>query len=450
MTRFFLIGLFLSVGLAAAGRKDQPPALAGDFFLELLAETNAGKRARMLRNIQQKWHESYIPILLEAGNMAPNRIQRMEILRVLMDQTGRDFKNGVDDWYQWIWRRKENKHPDYGEFKGKLFSRIDPTFIHYFKDRPTTIRLDEVRWGGVKRDGIPPLRNPKMIPAAEADYLEDGNVIFAVSVNGDTRAYPKRILGWHEMFVDVVGGESVCGVYCTLCGTVILYKTTHKGFNFQLGTSGFLFRSNKLMYDRGTLSLWNTLWGRPVVGPLVGKDIELERLSVVTTTWGEWRKRHPETTVLSLDTGYKRDYTEGTTYKDYFATDKLMFGVPKRDRRLKNKAEVLALTFPKHADKPLAISAKFLTKHPVYQDKMGDLSIVVLTDPSGANRVYERGELGFISVDGVKAIDEKGGIWEVGEHGLTSQSGTVLRRLPAHRSFWFAWHSAFENTRLVK
>ena len=78
-----------------------------------------------------------------------------------------------------------------------------------------------------------------------------------------------------------------------------------------LGTSGFLYRSNKLMYDQDTQSLWNTIWGQPVVGPLVDRGIVLERLSVVTTTWGEWRRRHPDTKVLSLNTGYDRDYTEG-------------------------------------------------------------------------------------------------------------------------------------------
>ena len=74
--------------------------------------------------------------------------------------------------------------------------------------------------------------------------------MFGLAVNGDVRAYPRRILGWHEMFVDEVGGVPVAGVYCTLCGTMILYKTEVEGVNHELGTSGFLYRSNKLMYDQ--------------------------------------------------------------------------------------------------------------------------------------------------------------------------------------------------------
>ena len=180
-----------------------------------------------------------------------------------------------------------------------------------------------------------------MIPAAEADYLEDGNIIFGIALDGDVRAYPKRILAWHEMFKDSIAGEHYTGVYCTLCGSMILYRSAFGGVHHELGTSGFLYRSNKLMYDHATMSLWSTLTGEPAVGPLVGQGIELEPRFVVTTTWGEWRRRHPGTLVLSLDTGYQRDYGEGVAYRDYFATDRLMFGVPKLDSRLRNKDEVL-------------------------------------------------------------------------------------------------------------
>ena len=115
-----------------------------------------------------------------------------------------------------------------------------------------------MRWGGVKQDGIPPLRQPNMVSAAEADYLQNDNVVFGIAINGDARAYPKRILAWHEMFIDNIGGIDFAGVYCTLCGAVILYKTRHEGIEHKLGTSGFLYRSNKLMYDQDTQSLWNT------------------------------------------------------------------------------------------------------------------------------------------------------------------------------------------------
>jgi len=118
---------------------------------------------------------------------------------------------------------------------------------------------------------------------------------------------------------------------------MILYRSTIDGEHHQIGTSGFLYRSNKLMYDDATRSLWSTLTGRPVLDALAARDIGLEPLFVVTTNWGGRRRRNPRTLVLSIDTGYERDYSEGRAYRDYFATDDLMFPVPELDTRLKNK-----------------------------------------------------------------------------------------------------------------
>ena len=330
---------------------------------------------------------------------------------------------------------------------GTVYAR----FRNYFgTDRKTRIRLDEVRWGGVHQDGIPPLRQPKMLTAAEAQYLEDNNIVFGIEINGDVRAYPKRILAWHEMFVDEIGGTKFAGVYCTLCGAVILYKTEYKGIQHDLGTSGFLYRSNKLMYDKATQSLWNTTWGEPVIGPLVGRGIRLERSYLVTTTWGEWKRRHPHSKVLSLETGYSRDYDEGVAYQQYFATDELMFSISTSDDRLKNKDEVLALSFPGYSDDTMAISASFLQNRPIYVSRLGTLKFIVLTDSSGANRVYETKDHLFTSYDqDIVVIDSEGAEWKLSEDKL-KKDDLELARLPAHRAFWFGWHAAFPDTQLIK
>ncbi|MDQ2694560.1 MAG: DUF3179 domain-containing protein [Pseudomonadota bacterium] len=401
--------------------------------------------------LKRHWQAGFAPMILEVMYLSSDPGYRIELIRLLEEKTGQRLGFDISAWYEWLWNRPPLEHPHYADFKAALYGLIDSRFAGYFSSaRTATIRLDEVRWGGVLQDGIPPLRRPRMIRAGEADYLDDGNVVFGLEVNNDARAYPKRIMGWHEMFVDEVGGVPVAGVYCTLCGTMILYKTVHDGVNHALGTSGFLYRSNKLMYDQATQSLWNTLWGRPVIGPLAERDITLERSYLVTTTWGEWRRRHPDTLVLSLDTGHRRDYGEGVAYREYFATDELMFTVPRLDRRLKNKDEVLGLIFSQHPDQPLAIAADYLKDHPIHHDKVGDLEFVVLTDRSGANRVYETRGLTFTAWDGDRtATDAKGGVWTLGESQLTAADGRVLYRLPAQRAFWFGWFSAYGHTRLV-
>jgi hypothetical protein len=350
-----------------------------------------------------------------------------------------------------MWAQELPQHRDYAQFKARLYEIVDPKFAAYFSPtRAASIRLDEIVWGGVRQDGIAPLRTPRMMPAAQADYLHDDDVVFGLSVNGDARAYPKRILAWHEMFIDDIGGTPVAGVYCTLCGTVIIYRTQVNGVKHALGTSGFLYRSNKLMYDRATQSLWSTMRGVPVVGPLTGQAT-LERLSVVTTSWGEWRRRHPQSLVLHLATGYQRDYREGAAYRSYFASDDLMFQVPGYDTRLKNKDEVFALHSPDLGSAPLAIAAAFLARTPVHRVALGrNTSIVILTDKSGANRAYAANSSAIVSWDQTDiAMDDNGEAWQVSEAALTHPDGRTWHRYPAHRAFWFGWHAAFPNTRLV-
>jgi len=418
------------VALAASPKKDQNDAY---------------------KYISENWEPTFPIMMLEVIYLSRDPAFTAKLVKLLQDKTGQNYGYDLDKWYEWIWSRDQKIHSQYPEFKSLLYGLIDPKFQGYFSSKyPAKIRLDEIRWGGVRQDGIPPLRSPKMIDAKEAKYLGDKDIVFGIEVNGDARAYPKRIMAWHEMFVDTVGDTAVAGVYCTLCGSMILYKTEHAGVNHQIGTSGFLYRSNKLMYDKETQSLWNTLWGRPVVGELADKNIELERMSVVTTTWGEWKKRHPATKVLSLNTGHKRDYSEGAAYREYFATDELMFNLPKLDKRLKNKDEVLGLIFSQYPDKPIAISVDYLSKNPVYHKNVGDMEFVVLSDKSGAARVYESKGVKFKEWNQDRSVtDVNGNKWTLSESKLESSDGRALYRLPAHRAFWFGWYGAYPNTELI-
>ena len=226
-----------------------------------------------------------------------------------------------------------------------------------------------------------------------------------------------------------------------------MYQTEFEGVHHELGTSGFLYRSNKVMYDHKTKSMWSTLKGEPVAGPLVGKGIKLKREYLVTSTWGEWKKRHPDTTVLSLKTGHRRDYGEGVAYREYFGTDKLMFTVPEIDKRLLNKDEVLAL---RNEKQQLAMSVKFLAKKSVHHDSLGDTKIVVLADSDGTSRAYDSGAITFKSWNGVDlATDSQSRQWQVLEDKLVHE-GQELKRMPSHNAFWFGWVSQFPDTRLVK
>lgn len=167
-----------------------------------------------LKTISEQWHPGSATMLIEIARFSGNRFVPKKIADLMERKTGQSFGSNSTKWYQWIWNQKYDPHPDYETFKRELYLTKDSSFGEYFAMTQTaTIRLDEVRWGGVARDGIPPLKDPAMIPADEANYLEDPNVVFGIAWNGDFRCYPKRILACHEMFKDTIGGESVCGVY---------------------------------------------------------------------------------------------------------------------------------------------------------------------------------------------------------------------------------------------
>lgn len=167
-----------------------------------------------VRDIERGWHPGIAVMLVEAARFAPNRYAATATLELLERMTEQTFGRDINAWYHWLWARDYDPHPDYVRFKSELYSRLDERFSENFeKTDDALIRLDEVRWGGVRRDGIPPLKNPEMIPAEKATYLADTNVVFGVEINGDARCYPKRILAWHEMFKDTIGQMSVCGVY---------------------------------------------------------------------------------------------------------------------------------------------------------------------------------------------------------------------------------------------
>ena len=396
----------------------------------------------------------------QAGSDDPSTAVWRRLARFIEDRTGIRLRDDQDlpDLGEWLWAQPYDPHPDYANFKALLYGQIDPRFRDFFPpDTEATIRLDEVDWGGVPVNGIPPLAYPRTAGADDdlAAYLDDDDVVFGIAVDGQTRAYPKRILAWHEMALDTLGEVALTVVYCTLCGTVIPYESVVNGERIIFGTSGLLYRSNKLMFDIETNSLWNTFEGIPVVGSRVGSGIRLVHRPVVTTTWGEWRRTHPDTTVLTMQTGQERDYSEGAAYRGYFATDRLMFDVPRLDDRLMNKDEVLVLSVADAAGvrQPVALSADFLDDQRIHQFDHAGQTLVVVTSDEGANRVYDAAGLRFERQRGDdRIVDADDGVWRVREDALVSEVDPTrrLERQPAHRAFWFAWYAQFPDTELIR
>jgi hypothetical protein len=391
---------------------------------------------------------SLVPGLVDSLFFIP-REQRGEALGVLVLLTGVDLGTRYFDWVEWVGAHPEiEPYPGYSRFKAELLSRIDPRYTEILYDgAPIRVRLTEVVWGGVRVDEIPTIMNPETIPAAEADYLGDGELVFGAAMNGEYRAYPLRIMDWHELLNDEIGGEPVALSYCTLCRSGILFHTrTPDGEPRTFGTSGLLYRSNKLMFDRETETLWSNLTGEPVLGRLAEDPVPLEVLPLTLTTWGEWRWRHPTTTVLALEPlafYYPFDYQPGAADE---ARSGVSFPVWQKDGRLERNEEVYTLRLEGRA-KAFVVEAVLATG--VVNDTVGSIPVVLVGDSrSGSIRAYERGDRSFRWDEQDSLMDESGTLWSLTEEALisTGEGAERLARLPGHAAFWFGWYGFYPDT----
>ncbi|MEO0798785.1 MAG: DUF3179 domain-containing protein [Pseudomonadota bacterium] len=397
------------------------------------------RRSAAIKAMVKAGKRDVIPALILAFRY--EGLERHTIHNALETLTG--TKSEVS-WREWmIWQETNSTVRAFKGFDrliASVMSRHDPNFSRFlYAGMPHEIRLGEITWGGVVVDGIPPLDRPRFIGASEAAYLNSDDLVFGIEINGDIRAYPLRIMDWHEMFNDVIGGVPVSLAYCTLCGSGILFegRVDGRATPFAFGSSGLLYRSNKLMYDRETYSLWNQFTGRPVAGPLTGSGIELKTRPVAITTWADWKATNPTTKVLSKETGHNRDYSPNRAYGSYFASPDLMFPADTSDARLKPKDYVFALRGA-HVEKawPLARFAET----PVINDQAGVLNLTLVGDAKTRTvRAYRTKGQAFQAATAARTLALGNETWRVTEGALVGPNGETLPRLPGHVSYWFAW-----------
>jgi hypothetical protein len=480
-----LVGVALAATPAAHPDERHPPL---QLFIDA-ASPDEREARRALTTLDEWWRDEYACILVDIarfmsprptagmagrrgsrgipGRGAPPREDpsmevRERLVRFLEEQTGQGLGDDLWAWRLWYWNRPYRPHPEYASLKAALYSHVSERMAQLFlTGGPEGIRLDEVDWSGWPVDRIAILDHPKHVPADQAGFLHAKHVVLGVEVDGEARAYPQRILAWHGVTRDRLGGTELTIVTDSLCGTSVPYTSQVGGRQLTFAPSGLIYRSSTLLYDEETLSLWSTIEARAVVGPLLLYDAELRSHPAVMTTWREWRATHPDTTVLSVDTGHERDYSEGAAFRRYYRTDRLLYDVPMPDARLKNKEPVLALVLPPAGGeepgvrRALAIRASLLEKkqNRVYQTRFAGHELVIVTSPDGAHRVYAAGETRFVAGDRDSRLrDASGGEWRLEEAALRPESADVSPkvRLPARRVFWFAWHAQFPDTELVK
>ncbi|MDA1061962.1 MAG: DUF3179 domain-containing protein, partial [Chloroflexi bacterium] len=408
----------------------------------------------------------------------PEGLEYLEYADALEALTGAGVGTNRHLWNEWYGATAIEPPPGYTGWKGRLLSAIDPRFGDFLSDaHPSRIRTEEILWGGVHVDGIPPLDQPAMLAPAEVDYLEPEEAVFGIALNGEAHAYPLRILDWHELANVTIGEVPISIVYCTLCGAAIAYDgRAPDGQTYTFGTSGFLYRSNKLMYDRVTETLWNQFTGEPVLGALAGsldaegEPLRLDLLPIVLTTYQDWLARHPETVVLDENTGYDRPYEPGAAYGHYFSNPTTMFPVWNRSDQLRTKDYVYGLRLG-GARKAYPIAT--LAAEQVVNDSLDGRAVVLVTAqeietfgygrgvgaviyPSGGEvRAFERGDHAFApdpdasTTAGREAstvLDASSAVWRVTEDALVGPGGERLDRISGHLAYWFGWYAFFPET----
>ncbi len=261
-----------------------------------------------------------------------------------------------------------------------------------------SIPAGEILSGGPARDGIPAIDRPKFVEATAADFLEGDSRVIGISLGGEARAYPIAILNWHEIVNDKLGGRPIVVTFCPLCGTGMVFETPG---DTTLGVSGLLYNSDVLLYDRATESLWSQIKMQAVSGPRLGEKLLL--LPASHTSWADWRRRHPDTEVLSTDTGHSRDYSRNP-YAQYARQRDLYFPVSNQDQRYHPKEMVIGV------------------------------------DHGGAVKAWPFREL---SSGGDSFEDHLGGRQVTVIYDAEARTGRVLdsegEEMPSVLAFWFAW-----------
>ena len=274
------------------------------------------------------------------------------------------------------------------------------------------IPTSEIYPGGPPRDGIPAIDRPKFVPAAQADFLADDDRVLGLNRNGIQRAYPIKILNYHEIINDRIGDESLLISYCPLCGTGMAFLATLKGKAHSFGVSGLLYNSDVLFYDRETESLWSQIKKQAVSGPMRGTG--LQQIVMAHTNWNDWRRRHPNTQVLSLQTGYKRDYNR-SPYSGYEKSTQTYFPVSTTDRRYHLKEQVIGLSLD-GVDKAYPFVELLKTKGAI-RDRVGDHVLTIEFD----------------------SVNRTGRVLDA--------SGEVV---PTTIAYWFAWVAFHPQTDVYK
>ncbi|WP_299292126.1 DUF3179 domain-containing protein [Nitrosopumilus sp.] len=307
------------------------------------------------------------------------------------------------------------------------------------------IPLDKIKGGGPPKDGIPSIDNPVFANVSGSQFMSDSDTVIGLEINGEAKAYPLFILVWHEIVNDKVGGTPVSVTYCPLCYTNQVFERVIDDREVEFGTSGKLYNSNLLMYDRLTDSYWSQALGLAVKGELTGYQLDLVPFDVIT--WGDWKKLHPDTLVLTTDTGHIRSYATDP-YGSYYTEPRIMFPVEHSDDRLHPKEIIIGFSINGIYK---AYPQNDIESSGLINDSVGETSLMLVSFFSENSRAFDRtinGQtLEFEMIDGEIVDLSTNSVWNYDGLAISGEmKGEQLERLPIEPGFWFEWVAFHPDT----
>lgn len=217
---------------------------------------------------------------------------------------------------------------------------VFPQSMNGFDITNALVNSSEIKKGGPARDGIPALNYPEFLTITEATFIHNSDIVIGLNIKNESKAYPIKILNWHEIVNDSLANEPMVITYCPLCGTGMVFDSFVHGKTLTFGVSGLLYNSDVLLYDKQTESLWSQMMSQSISGKQKGQKLEI--LPSDLTTWGQWKQKHPNTLVLSDQTGFNRNYSRNP-YLGYEDTDQIYFPVSTSSNKLPVKERVLGV-----------------------------------------------------------------------------------------------------------
>jgi hypothetical protein len=386
------------------------------------SSTSANARA-LVETVAGNRNERWVPWLIDLLRInTSNRVSEL-IRNTLEAITGIESRNRVADmnsYGSWSQTRELDGGAGYVDFKATLYERIDGAFGPLIRSVVNQAEVAAIQWGGVGIGGIPELNDPARVPAAEADWMIDDEIVLGVIVNDEAVAYPLRILARHELANDTIGGEDLALVYCTLCRSALVFERDVAGQKLDFLTSGLLLNSNKIMYDPQTGTLWSHLRGIGIGGPLIGTELVVRPVNHLR--WSDWIAENPDSEVLELPRPIffdipdrppiAYDYTPGEAYRSYYDNPDVWFPVRDVPGVFSIKTEVVGIS-RNGDDVAFDVTAFNALKQTTQIEVGGELLTV---EPTGV---------------GVRVFDASGD------------------RILTEQSFWFAWHANHPDTRTL-